>query len=489
MLSRKLSTGSRASRASHGRGALGVRGAAVVAIIALVGAACGGSHGGTTTGTTAGGATTPTSAATTVVKFGTLDSPCGKGDAKGATATGVTDTQIKIGYGDDRGYSAAPGLDKEMSDAVTPMIKWCNDQGGINGRKVVGINYDAQVLQVTQVMTQACNAKLFMLVGQGFVLDANQETTRIGCKLSTIPGFAVGTAFASGSGMQQPIPNPGTQEAVSSAYQVAKLFPDAVKKAAFAYADFPATTETRDKAAAGYPQAGWHFLNCDQHYNIAGESDWKPFAGQLKACGVQAVVWVGSPDPNMENFLNASKQVGFSPIWVTDPNQYTAAFAKWNGENDGAGDKVYVRQTNVPFELADQVPAVKQYMDLVQKSHGTIGLLGEQSASAFLLWATAVKSCGSAVTAKCVLDAAAAQKNWTGGGLHVPTNPADNSAPTCGMLMKLDGPKWVKVVPAGSELFDCNPKYAVKGIVTTATKAAKINAQGIATAFGTFTPK
>ena len=150
-----------------------VRGAAVVAVMALVGAACGGSHGGTTTGTTAGGGvTTPTTTAPNVVKFGTLDSPCGKGTATGATATGVTDTSITIGYGDDAGYSAAPGLDKEMSDAVKPMIKWCNDQGGINGRKIVGKYYDAQVLQVTQAMTQACNDKVFMLVGQGFVLDA-----------------------------------------------------------------------------------------------------------------------------------------------------------------------------------------------------------------------------------------------------------------------------------------------------------------------------
>jgi hypothetical protein len=65
--------------------------------MALVAGACGGSHGGTTTGTTAsngGGATTPTTAKPAGVKFGTLDSPCGKGDAKGATATGVTDTQI-----------------------------------------------------------------------------------------------------------------------------------------------------------------------------------------------------------------------------------------------------------------------------------------------------------------------------------------------------------------------------------------------------------
>jgi ABC-type branched-subunit amino acid transport system substrate-binding protein len=481
MLSRKLSTGTRARRAS-------VRGASVVIVMGLVAAACGGSHGNATPGATTGTGT-PTTAAPAVVKFGTLDSPCGKGTATGATDTGVTATQIKIGYGDDRGYAAAPGLDKEMSDAVTPMIKWCNDQGGINGRKIVGKNYDAAVLQVTQAMTQACNDKVFMLVGQGFVLDANQEQTRIGCKLSTIPGFAVGTAFASGSGMQQPIPNPGDEEAVSSAYQVAKLFPDAVKKAAFAYADFPATTETRDKAAAGYPKAGWKFLNCDQHYNIAGESDWKPFASNLKACGVQAVVWVGSPDPNMENFLNASKQVGFTPIWATDPNQYTAAFAKWNGQNGGAADKVYVRQTNVPFELASSVPAVKQYVDLVKKSNGTIGLLGEQSASAFLLWATAVKSCGSNVTAKCVLDAAAAQKDWTGGGLHLPTNPGDNTAPRCGMLMKLNGPTWVKVAPTGSEIFDCSDNYVVKGITTSAVTAAKLNAQRIATEFGTFTPK
>src|SRR5438128_3735608 len=98
-------------------------------------------------------------------------------------------------------------------------------------------------------MTQACNDKVFMLVGQGWALDYGQEQIRIGCKLSTIPGFAVGTAFASGSGVEQSIPGPGDQETDSSAFQIAKLFPDAVKKAAFAYAQFPATQETRDKAA------------------------------------------------------------------------------------------------------------------------------------------------------------------------------------------------------------------------------------------------
>jgi len=464
----------------------GVRWAAGVVLVALVGAACGGNHTGGATPASAG-TTAPTS--TAPAKFGTLASPCGPGTAKGATAKGVTDTSITIGYGDDAGYAAAPGLDKELSDAIKPMIAWCNDQGGINGRKIVGNYYDAKVLQVTQAMTQACNDKVFMLVGQGWVLDVGQEQIRIGCKLSTIPGFAVGTAFAHGSGMQQPIPSAGDQVPVSAAFQVARLFPAAVKKAAFVFAEFPATRETRDKYAAGYPKAGWTFLKCDQIYNVSGESDWKPLASNLKACGVEAVVWVGSPDPNLENFLNASKQVGFAPAaWLTDPNQYTAGFAKWNGQNGGAADNVYVRMTGVPFEFADRVPAVRQYMDLIARSHGSIGLLGEQAASSFLLWATGVKSCGSDVTAKCVLDAAAAQTNWTGGGLHIPTNPGANEAPKCGMLLKLHGRDWVKVVPSGSELFDCSDKYLIQGITTNALTAAKLNANRVATEFGTFTP-
>ena len=468
--------------------------AAAVVALTLVAAACSANHSSSTTGatTTAVASTSvagpTTSAAPPVQKFGTLDSPCGPGTATGATANGVTDSSVTIGFGDDAGYAAAPGLDKEMSDAMKAMISWCNDQGGINGRKIIGNYYDAKVLQVTQAMTQACNDKVFMLVGQGWVLDAGQEQIRIGCKLSTIPSYAVATAFAHGSGMVQAIPGPGDEVPASAAFELAKMFPDAVKKAAFVFAEFPATRETRDKYAAAFPRAGWGFLGCDQIYNIAGESDWKPIASNLKACGVQTVVWVGSAQPNLENFLAGSKQVGFAPqAWLTDSNQYEAEFATWNGQNAGAGDNVFVRLAAVPFELASQVPAVQQYMTLITKSSGKIALLGEQATSAFLLWASGVKSCGSNVTAKCVLDSAAAQKGWTAGGLHTPTNPGTNDAPSCGLLVRLQGSAFVKVAPTGT-LFDCDDRYVIKGITTTALTAAKLDANRIATEFGTFTP-
>jgi ABC-type branched-subunit amino acid transport system substrate-binding protein len=471
------------------------RGLSALLAIGLLAAACGSDRkddtGTTATTTTAGGPTATAAATTTTtpgVTFGDLASPCGKGDAKGATANGVSDTSITIGYGDDAGYAAAPGLNKEMSDAMKAMIQWCNDQGGINGRKVEGQYYDAKLLEVTQAMTQACTDKVFMLVGQGWALDAGQEKVRIDCKLSTIPSYSVSSAFANGPGMIQSLANPADQAPASGAYQLAKLFPDAIKKTAFVFADYPPTRETRDKYVSAFPQAGYQFLDCDQIYNIGGEADWKPFANNLKSCGVDFVIWVGSPNPNFQNFLAAAKQVGFAPkAFFTDANHYDAGFAKWNGDNGGAGDNVYVRMAAVPFEESAKVPAVKQYIDLVTKSGGKLGLLGVQSTGSFLLWATGVKACGSTVTAKCVLDNAGKQTNWTAGGLHTPMSPGKTEAPDCGMLVKLSGGTFTRVTPT-DKTFECDPKFRISGIKTTSLEQAKLDANRVATQFGQFTP-
>ena len=93
------------------------------------------------------------------------DLPCGEGDASTASAQGVTADQITIGYGDDAGYAAAPGLNHHQSDAIKAMIQWCNDQGGINGRQIKGNYYDAKILDVNNVMQSACG-EVFMLDGE-----------------------------------------------------------------------------------------------------------------------------------------------------------------------------------------------------------------------------------------------------------------------------------------------------------------------------------
>src|SRR5690349_21056199 len=97
----------------------------------LVGAAmvagCGSSGRAAAPGGSDGTADAPTPKSVTA--FGDLSSPCGEGDASGATERGVTDTSITIGYGDDAGFQQTPGLSHELSDAMKAMIDWCNDQG------------------------------------------------------------------------------------------------------------------------------------------------------------------------------------------------------------------------------------------------------------------------------------------------------------------------------------------------------------------------
>ena len=51
--------------------------------------------------------------------------------------------------------------------------------------------------------------------------------------------------------------------------------------------------------------------------------------------------------------------------------------------------------------------------------------------------------------------------NWTGGGLNASGNPAKNIPPNCGLLMKLDGTKWVQAYPKKLGTFDCSSKYVV----------------------------
>jgi ABC-type branched-subunit amino acid transport system substrate-binding protein len=449
----------------------------VLLIGTLAAAACGSSRKSDNSASSSSSTTAASSTAST--KFGDLASPCGAGTAKGATQQGVTDSSITIGYGDDAGYAAAPGLNHQQSDGVKAIIKWCNDQGGINGRKVTGTYLDAKITEVNNVMTQACSS-VFMLVGEGWSLDSAQEQARVGCNLAAVPVWSVSPAFAHGPLMIQPVPNPVDYTPVQNAAAISKAFPDKIKKTAVMYANYPATVDTKDKVLASYPGFGFSFLPCPQEYNIAGESDWKPFAQKLKDCGAEVVYFTGSPYPNFENFLEAASQLNFKPIYMTDANFYDQQFSAWN--KSGLADNVYVREAFPPLEEADQVPAVKDYTTIVKASGGDLSQLGEQAVSSFLLWATGVKACGSTVTSQCVLTEIGKIKGWTGGGLHAPTEPASNKPPTCGVTLKLNGTKWERFDPKTPGKLDCNDSYVVK-VTGRVVDQAKLDANRVSTLF------
>lgn len=429
-----------------------VRRAAVLALVALVAVACGSSRGNDQ-----GGATAPT-ATSGQQRFGTLASPCG-GRTSGpntASDTGVTADAIQIGFGDDAGFPQAAGLGREMSDAVKALIKWCNDQGGINGRMITGKYYDARLLEVNNRWTEACADKIFMMVGEGYALDASQEQVRLGCKLPAFPAYGVSPQFTNGPLVYYALPNPVDYQSVSEARYYAEKFPQKARKVATIYANFSASMDTKDKQNSTWPKVGiTHMMNCQISFNIQGEPDYKPFAQKLKDCGAEAVSFVGAPYPAFENFLEAANQLDYNPDYLLQGNFYDPQLAKWN--TAGLADNIYVRVQDIPFEYADTNKATKQYVGLVNANGGRSSLLGVHAASAFLLWATQVKACGANLTRQCVLDRAAKVHAWDGGGLSGKADVGNNKPSDCEAVMRLRGTKWVQVYPEKVGTLGCDP--------------------------------
>ena len=454
----------------------------VIAVLGLLLAACSGSRGEDTSSPSTSadaGASGPTGG------FGDLASPCGPAVGTNVAGDqGVTANSVTIGYGDDAGFSGSPGLNKQMSEAIEGMIKWCNDQGGLNGRTVVGNYYDAKILEANNAMLEACT-EVFMLVGQGFALDGSAEQTRVGCQLPQVPGYSVSSTVAHGPLSYQPVPNPVDTTPTGQAYMLAEKFPTQVKKAAVVYGDFAATQESTEKVLATYPAAGWEFLSdCQQTYPISGTVQWAPYVQKLKECGAEFVYFSGSPLPNFQNFLDAAAQADYKPLWITDANFYDEAFVAANA--NGNADNVYMRMAFVPFEQASTNKATQQYLDLVKAGGGSPSLLGAQATSAFLLWATAAKECGANLSRQCVLDNLAKVTEWTGGGLHAQANPGKNLPPDCVMVLQMQGTKYIQALPQSEGDFECDPKFvATVPPETPAVAAAKLDANRLSTAYTT----
>jgi ABC-type branched-subunit amino acid transport system substrate-binding protein len=431
----------------------GLRLLAVLVLVALVGAACGDDRDDDAEGTDTTEATSDDGGGEDVT-FGDLESPCGGGDGGTASDTGVTEDTITIGYGDDAGFASSPGLNHEMADAVKAMIAWCNDQGGINGRTIEGNYYDAKITEVNNAMTQACNDDIFMMVGQGWALDAAQEQTRLGCELPSFPTYTVSPEFANAPLMYAAVPNPVDFQPISEANYFAKKHPKEAKKVGIMFANFAATVDTKDKSLSTWPKVGIEFLDCQLEYNITGEPDYKPFVQKLKDCGAEAVAFVGSPFPIFQNFLEAAEQLEFDPYYLLQANFYDQSFGKWN--QSGLADKVIVRLQDVPLEFADRNKATKDYIDIVEASGGDLSDLGLHAASAFLLWATQAKACGAELTRQCVLDKAKDVHEWDGGGLSGPADVGNNMPSACEVVVGLEGTKWVQLAPEEPGEFDCD---------------------------------
>lgn len=410
----------------------------MVASAALLASACTRSSDEVETGTpatTEPGASAPTSGdAPAGGDFGDLEGVCGPGDASGATAQGVTDDAIQIGTIADPGFVGRVGLNQELFDASEVFTSWCNEAGGINGRKIELVKRDAKLTEYKQRVSEACQED-FMLVGGGGVFDGTGQEERLSCMLPEIPGFQVAPEARDSDLAIRPLPTALNELPVNTLQYLQESFPGSTDHVGFVTGNLGSLVFVDAQLQEAAADLGWTSVYKSQ-YNTVGEASWTPLAQALSSAGARGLVYTGEPE-NLAKLLQAMANIDYEPDWVLGgANVIDQSFIDVGGD---AVKNVYSTTAVVPPFLADQNPATQQYLDLFEQylpDGKSEALLGYNSFSAWLLFATVAGECGSDVTRSCVFEAAQGVTEWTGGGLHAESNPSESKYPRCGMVIE-----------------------------------------------------
>lgn len=430
---------------------------AVSAIVALALTACGRSSS-----PTSGASTSSSVAAAGKGDFGSLANVCHGGSGGGATDQGVTADSIHIATFSDVGFTGRPGLNQELFDAAQVFSQWCNDAGGINGRKIVVDYRDAKLFEYKQRMIESCGQD-FMMVGGGAVFDDTGQDERLSCLLPDIAGYVV-EPKARGADLEiQSNPTPLNTEPVGIYRWLAKKFPDSTNAVGYLTGNVPATVTVKNEAKeAGEKNLGFKTVY-DELYNPVGEATWTPFVQAMKSKGVKGLVYVGEPE-NLAKLEQAMADAGFYPEWIAPgANIYDQALIQTGGP---AVKSTYIPVNFVPFEEASKSPALTQYLQLFDrykpggKSHAVLGV---EAWSAWLIFATSAEKCGADLTRRCVYDNAKAIGSWNAGGLSAPEDIGAQTASDCYAAVQATPTGFQPVdVQPNQGMFNCSAANVVK---------------------------
>jgi hypothetical protein len=413
---------------------------AALLAVSLLAAGCGRSGTGGEEGTeeAAGPASTT---------FGDLKAICGPGNPKSAPTQGVTADSIEIGVFTDIGFSKK----SEYVDTAKVFTSWCNELGGINGRKVVANTRDTKMVEVRQRMLESCRED-FAIVGGSAGLDALGVKDRLSCLL---PAFPAQASQLENNGSELQITQLGG--ASYNRYQgyfhwlLNEAYPGSKGKVGFISGDSPVTKVLAAQYSEGIRAAGGAVVYND-YYPSQGVSDWTPYAQALKSKDVKGLIFLGD-FRSLAKLEQVLTSIGHKPDWIdANNNAYGAEFIKLAGSTLSAQNNLADLNGVHPLENAAANPATKQLLELFERyaPGKSVTLPAVRGFSAWLLFAKAAASCGDALTRKCMFEAALKEASWTGGGLHAPIDASKSDVP-------MDCFNIVQATPAGWRQADFKP--------------------------------
>ncbi len=434
--------------------------ALALTLVVAVATGCGTRVGGTDTSADASSRLSPPTSTTETTDTSDTtdvppdDSPCGPGDATGATDVGVTDATITL-YTIHDLSGPAPGLFQANQDAMKAFVAYCNSLGGVNGRKLELVTRDSGFFEPRPQIVDACR-DAFAVVGGAVVFDDQMMDVAAECGIPELPSFSSTPQHSRAPNVVHAVPNSATEWQAGPAYWFAEQFPEAVKRAAVLYADAGTTKDRAQMQEEAFRQAGFDFVMKKAIPLV--ELNWGPHVDELRSKGIGYVtIWSDLKEP-----VKLVKELRAQGVDVTivdvEPQSYTSDFLEQAGP---AAEGAYVGVSTWPLEEAADNPELQLYGDWVERTTGSEPTaLGIHTWSSALLFATAAKELGGDLTREGLLDYLSSVHEWDGHGIHAPTDPGRNHLAECIVMLQVQEGEFRRVWP--DEGFACDPRYAAK---------------------------
>ncbi|WP_405182728.1 ABC transporter substrate-binding protein [Nocardia sp. NBC_01377] len=356
----------------------------------------------------------PTKTTTTTADLGSLRNLCQSGTPSAATGRGVTADAITLGVFTDMGFTK----NSELVDAAKVFTSWCNDHGGVNGRKLVPVIHDANLTEVRQRMLEACRTD-FALVGGSAAFDALGVKDRLSCLLPDFPA-QVDQVENVGSDLQV---NASGGTSGMHEWLLNQAYPSSAPSVGLIVGDAPIAKVAGDMLRESLPGSGATIVY-NGIYPATGVPDWTPYAQAIKSAGVKGMVFLGDYR-SLAKLEEVLTSMDYRLDWVdANSNAYTPEFIQL-AENSLSAQHNYADLSSIaPLSAADTTPAVAQVKELFT-TYAPGKNVTYPALRAFNQWALFAKSaneCGDNLTPRCVYTAATKQTAWTGGGLQAAVN-------------------------------------------------------------------
>ncbi len=355
---------------------------------------------------------------------------------------GIDSATITIGAGNDRGGLYSFGSGRAMPDAVEVMAGHCNALGGLLGREVHVLEYDAAVVEV-QARTEVQCTEVVAVVGQGYLQADDAQAAREACGLPSFDGWINDLTIG------DPVVLVGFLHASRSEAAAARVVLIGPDTASGIRANEIRSAAIRESTV---PVAVVASLT----YPLDETPDWDALAEAVRDAEAGLVRIDGACASAIVSMLAAFAADESPPLIMSGPSTYDHACI---ADAVAAGlpvERLLVELPFHPIEDKGAAPVTARYVELLAEV--AVEPTGDAllAASAFWRFASAADACGQRFGRACLAERAAELDGWTGGGLHR-TIGSGRFSDTCAVIVGVDGVEFERRTPVAPGVYDCDP--------------------------------